>query len=68
MSQLGMLDEVIDAVLNHTKQSIIRTYNLNRYDREKQQALESWERKLLAIVTGKGKDNVVSIGTAKKVA
>jgi hypothetical protein len=33
MSQLGMLDEVIDAVLNHTKQGIIRTYNLNRYDR-----------------------------------
>ena len=65
MSQLGMLDEVIDAVLNHTKQGIIRTYNLNRYDREKQQALESWERKFLPIVTGKGKGNVVSIGAAK---
>ena len=63
-----MLDEVIDAVLNHTKQGIIMTYNLNRDDREKQQALESWERKLLAIVTSKGKNNVVSIGTAKKVA
>jgi integrase len=67
MSQLGMLDEVIDAVLNHTKQGIIRTYNLNRYDREKQQALESWERKLQAIITNKGKDNVVSIGTAKSI-
>ena len=65
MSQLGMLDEVIDAVLNHTKQGIIRTYNLNRYDREKQQALESWERKLQQIITGRGKDNVVSIGSAK---
>ena len=67
MSQLGMLDEVIDAVLNHTKQGIIRTYNLNRYDREKQQALESWDRKLQAIITGKVKDNVVSIGTAKGI-
>jgi integrase len=68
MSQLGELDEVIDAVLNHTKQGIIRTYNLNRYDREKQQALESWERKLQAIITGKSADNVVSITTAKKQA
>ncbi len=70
MSQLGMLDEVIDAVLNHTKQGIIRTYNLNRYDREKQAALESWERKLLSIVTGAAKDNVISItkGKVRKAA
>lgn len=68
MSQLGELDEIIDAVLNHTKQGIIRTYNLNRYDREKQTALESWERKLQAIIAGAGKGNVVSINTAKKAA
>ena len=67
MSQLGEHDEVIDAILNHAKKGIIATYNLNRYDREKQQALESWERKLQAIITGKGKDNVVSIGTAKGI-
>jgi integrase len=65
MSQLGEHDEVIDAILNHAKKGIIATYNQNRYDREKQQALESWERKLQAIITGKGEDNVVSIGTAK---
>lgn len=53
MSQIGFMDEVIDAVLNHTKQGIIRTYNLNRYDKEKQQALEAWERKLNSIITGK---------------
>lgn len=52
MSQLGIMDEIIDAVLNHTKQGIIRTYNLNRYDKEKQAALESWERKLNSLVTG----------------
>lgn len=51
MSQIGFMDEIIDAVLNHTKQGIIRTYNLNRYDKEKQQALESWERKLNSIIT-----------------
>ena len=51
ISKLGYMDEIIDAVLNHTKQGIIRTYNVNRYDNEKQQALEAWERKLLSIVT-----------------
>lgn len=51
MSQIGFMDEIIDAVLNHTKQGIIRTYNLNRYDKEKQQALEAWERKLKGIIT-----------------
>lgn len=51
MSQLGAMDEVIDAVLNHTKQGIIRTYNLNRYDNEKKEILELWERKLLVIIT-----------------
>jgi hypothetical protein len=34
-------------------------------DREKQTALESWERKLQAIITGKSADNVVSITSAK---
>ena len=50
MSQIGIMDEIIDAVLNHTKQGIIRTYNLNRYDKEKQMALETWERKLNSII------------------
>lgn len=53
ISQLGIMDEIIDAVLNHTKQGVIRTYNLNRYDKEKKQALEAWERKLQSIITGK---------------
>ena len=52
MSQIGFMDEVIDAILNHSKQGIIRTYNLNRYDKEKQQVLEAWERKLNSIITG----------------
>ena len=68
MSQLGEMDEVIDAVLCHRKQGIIKVYNKNRYDREKQQALESWERKLQAIITGKSADNVVSITSRKKAA
>jgi len=52
MGGMGFMDEVIDAVLNHVKQGIIRTYNRHGYDKEKQQALEAWERKLNSIITG----------------
>jgi len=51
MAESGELDEVIDAVLNHSKQGIIKVYNLYRYDKEKQNALEAWEQKLLSIIT-----------------
>ena len=37
------MDEVIDAVLNHAKQGIIKVYNQYRYDKEKQMVLEAWE-------------------------
>ena len=40
MSEMGEMDEVIDSVLNHAKQEIIKVYNLNKYDTEKQRALE----------------------------
>ena len=46
MAQMGVMDEVIDSVLNHAKQGVIRVYNQYRYDKEKQTALESWARKL----------------------
>jgi integrase len=62
LAALGFTDEVIDAVLNHVKKGVIRTYNLHRYDREKQLALETWERKLRVIVEGKtDKNNVIPI-------
>lgn len=52
VAESGEMDEVIDAVLNHKKQGIIRVYNQYRYDREKQAALESWGRKITALVAG----------------
>jgi integrase len=52
MAEAGELDEVIDAVLNHTKLGVIKVYNLYRYDKEKQSALESWAQKL-TFITGK---------------
>lgn len=51
LSKIGFMDEIIDAVLNHTKQGVIRTYNINRYDKEIQMALSAWERKLNSIIT-----------------
>ena len=65
MSALGFSDEVIDAVLNHVKKGVIAIYNRHRYDKEKQAALESWERRLTSIITGKKPGKVVSISTAK---
>jgi len=65
MAALGFSDEVIDAVLNHVKKGVIRTYNLHRYDREKQLALEAWERKLLTIITDSTNiNNVIHITKA----
>ena len=52
MSKLGFSDEIIDAILNHCKKGVIGTYNRNKYDREKQKALEAWSRKLLSITAG----------------
>jgi integrase len=65
LSELGFWDEVIDVIQNHKKRGIVRTYNRNRYDREKQEALEAWERKLLAITSGKREGRVLSLLSAK---
>jgi len=67
LAKMGNMDEVIDAVLNHAKQGVIKVYNQYRYDTEKQKALEAWERKLNNIIAGT-KSNVVSIAKRKKSA
>jgi integrase len=46
LAKLKYSDEVIDAVLNHAKQGVVKIYNRYRYDKEKQQALEKWARQL----------------------
>jgi integrase len=67
MAESGEMDEVIDAVLNHAKQGVIRVYNQFKYDAQKQAALESWSRRLIGITTGvKGK--VIAIGSRSKPA
>ena len=50
ISELGYPDEVVDAILAHLKKGEIRTYNKNKYDKEKKAAMESWEIKLQEII------------------
>ena len=58
MAESGEMDEVIDAILNHAKQGIIKVYNQYRHDKKKQAALESWARKLQSIVSSKAAGTV----------
>lgn len=64
MAEMGTPDAVIDSVLNHVKNGIIKVYNQYKYDREKQLALESWERKLKNIITGES-GNVIPIARVR---
>lgn len=59
MAESGEPDAVIDAILNHVKQGVIKVYNQYRYDKEKQIALESWARRLKSITTGSKAGKVV---------
>ena len=68
MAELGEMDEVIDAVMNHKKKGVTAVYIRYRYDKEKQAALESWERKLRSIVFDCKTENVININSARKVA
>lgn len=63
MAKNGEMDEVIDAVLNHSKQGVIKVYNQYRYDKEKQAALEAWEQKIKIILAG---EKVVDLGTERQ--
>src|SRR5262249_43986354 len=69
MADLGVPPHVIGHVLNHrsvTKAGITnQVYNRYQYEREKREALELWEARLGAILSGC--DNIVSLaksGTA----
>ncbi len=61
ISELDFSDATVDAVLAHLKKGEIRTYNKNSYDKEKQAALETWERKLHSIVSGQQAGKVISL-------
>lgn len=48
---MPLIVKLLDAILNHTKQGVIKVYNQYRYDTEKKKALESWAHMLTAILS-----------------
>jgi integrase len=66
MAESGISGDLIERIQNHVqKKGVAHIYNRYDYDKEKQTALEAWERKLKSIISGKAVGTVVSISTAK---
>ena len=66
MAEIGIDEQTIDRIQNHVtnrKRGVTHVYVRYTYDKEKQAAMEAWERKLKSIITGKTLAKVVSIRT-----
>jgi integrase len=50
LAELGVTPFVGELVIGHTQKGVHAVYDLHRYEEEKREALERWERRLLAIV------------------
>jgi integrase len=65
MSEIGIPEDVIARVLNHSRKSITgRVYDRNKFGPEKRHALEAWAQELARIVAGDGGGNVVTLKRA----
>lgn len=53
LSSVGVLPFIAELVVGHMQQGVAKVYDLHRYDAEKRDALDRWERHLLAIVGAK---------------
>jgi integrase len=51
LSELGITPLIGELVISHTQRGVHAVYDLWRYTDEKRDALERWERRMLAIVT-----------------
>jgi integrase len=52
MTSGGTLRLVVSKILNHVESGVTSVYDRHSYDREKRQALDSWSRKVQAIIEG----------------
>lgn len=60
LGALGFSIEIIAAILNHKPRTVTGIhYAMYQHATEKQTAIEAWERKINAIVSGKKSDNVI---------
>jgi integrase len=57
---LGVAPHEAEAVLNHLPPKLMRTYDKNKYEREKRKALDLWAAHLMRLVRGE-KSNVVPL-------
>ena len=63
-AEMGVPGELIDRLQNHItrqKQGVGHVYNRYAYDREKQQAMETWDRKLTSILAGEPVGKVIQL-------
>jgi integrase len=60
LGMLGVAPHVAEAVLNHLPPKLMRTYDKNRYEREKREALDLWAAHLMRLVNGET-SNVVPL-------
>jgi integrase len=61
MTSMGFPRLVVAKILNHVESSVTKVYDRHSYDAEKQQALEAWGRKVMALVTGEGGGKVIPL-------
>ena len=52
VSALGTPRFVVERLLNHTDRSVSSIYDRYEHSKEKRQALEKWDRRLLKILSG----------------
>jgi hypothetical protein len=52
MTSMGVPRLVVAKILNHVESGVTKVYDRHSYDAEKRQALETWGRKVMALVTG----------------
>jgi integrase len=61
MTSIGISRLTVGKILNHVEQGVTAIYDRHSYDREKQEALNAWARRLHAIVTGESAAKVVEL-------
>ena len=61
MGKLGVQPHVAEAVLNHLPPKLIRTYDTNKYEQEKRQALDLWANHLMVAIAQATGANVTAL-------
>jgi integrase len=61
LGRLGVAPHIAEAVLNHLPAKLVRTYDKNRYEPEKRQALNLWASHIEALIAGKSRSNIVAL-------